>query len=82
MMQPPKTPILPHWPLYKSAVNFGTIDRAFCCITFEAGPGVEFAPEAGEVPEAAAVPDVDIPAAAELCPEVDDPEFEPKIKNK
>jgi len=35
ILQPPKTPILPHWPLYKSGVSLGTMDRTFCCIKVE-----------------------------------------------
>ena len=79
MMQPPKTPILPHWPLYKSPVNFGTIDRAFCCIAFDVAPEVELAPEADMAADVVVVPAAAEPELwPELCPEVDDPEFEPK----
>ena len=47
MIQPPKTPILPHWPLYKSAVNVGTMERAFCCIAgiVPLGGGFELEPD-------------------------------------
>ena len=69
MMQPPKTPIRPHWPLYKSPVSFGTIERVFCCITFTGNPDATF--PVAVVNKTAGV------VVAALCPELDEAEFDP-----
>ncbi len=69
-MQPPKTPILPHWPLYKSPVSFGTMERVFCCITFTGNPD-----DTVDVV-------VETVAIASFCPELDEAEFDPIRKIK
>ena len=75
MMQPPKTPIRPHWPLYKSPVSCGTIERVFCCITLTGNPDATFPVDAVIMTVGAVV------VAAGVCPESAEAKFDP-LNNK
>lgn len=57
--------------MYKSPVNFGTMERVFCCISFTGNPDGRFPLEAVIVAVGAVV-------VEGFCPELDEAEFDPK----